>query len=168
MDIKELRLRVGMSQAEFANKLNIPIGTIRNWEQDRVAPPNYLLNLIDNEMEKNFMINTKTIRFISELNELAELAENGIEPIKKATQDTYQHMVFYDPNNNNRVVADACIIDDADCYHHDIISYYDELENGYSNYSITVNDESDDSFIEVNFDDGTYIIIDRYGRWYCC
>jgi putative transcriptional regulator len=33
-----VRRRLGMSQAEFAKALRIPIGTIRNWEQDRVQP----------------------------------------------------------------------------------------------------------------------------------
>jgi len=32
-----IRKRLGMSQREFANTLGIPVATLRNWEQNRVA-----------------------------------------------------------------------------------------------------------------------------------
>ena len=32
-----IRKRLGMSQKEFADTLGIPVGTLRNWEQNRVA-----------------------------------------------------------------------------------------------------------------------------------
>jgi len=35
---RAVRLKLGMSQADFAAALRIPVGTIRNWEQDRVRP----------------------------------------------------------------------------------------------------------------------------------
>ncbi len=33
-----VRRKLGMSQAEFAKAFHIPVGTIRNWEQNRVKP----------------------------------------------------------------------------------------------------------------------------------
>lgn len=33
-----VRRKLGMTQASFARALQIPIGTIRNWEQNRVKP----------------------------------------------------------------------------------------------------------------------------------
>ena len=33
-----LRKRLGMTQAEFARALRIPLATLRNWEQGRVLP----------------------------------------------------------------------------------------------------------------------------------
>jgi putative transcriptional regulator len=36
--VHAVRRKLGMSQADFARTLHIPIGTIRNWEQDRVQP----------------------------------------------------------------------------------------------------------------------------------
>jgi putative transcriptional regulator len=33
-----VRRKLGMSQRQFANAFRIPIGTIRNWEQNRVKP----------------------------------------------------------------------------------------------------------------------------------
>ena len=32
-----IRKRLGMSQRDFANTLGIPVATLRNWEQNRVA-----------------------------------------------------------------------------------------------------------------------------------
>jgi putative transcriptional regulator len=32
-----IRKRLGMSQREFANTLGLPVATLRNWEQNRVA-----------------------------------------------------------------------------------------------------------------------------------
>ncbi len=36
--VHAVRRKLGMSQAAFARALHIPIGTIRNWEQNRVKP----------------------------------------------------------------------------------------------------------------------------------
>jgi len=36
--VHAVRRRLGMSQADFARALRIPVGTIRNWEQNRVRP----------------------------------------------------------------------------------------------------------------------------------
>jgi len=36
--IKDLRKKTGLSQPEFAEKYNIPVGNIKNWEQGRREP----------------------------------------------------------------------------------------------------------------------------------
>lgn len=36
--VHAVRRKLGMSQAEFAKAFHIPVGTIRNWEQNRVKP----------------------------------------------------------------------------------------------------------------------------------
>lgn len=46
MTIKEMRMRTGMTQNEFANKLSIPTRTLQNWECGTRECPQYLLNLI--------------------------------------------------------------------------------------------------------------------------
>jgi putative transcriptional regulator len=33
-----VRAKLGMSQPQFAALINVPVATIRNWEQDRVVP----------------------------------------------------------------------------------------------------------------------------------
>ena len=35
---KQLRLRIGLTQHQFAERFQIPIGSLRDWEQERVAP----------------------------------------------------------------------------------------------------------------------------------
>ncbi|MTD94908.1 helix-turn-helix domain-containing protein [Hyphomicrobium sp. xq] len=36
--IKRMRWQLGLSQEEFANRFEIPIGTLRDWEQGRSSP----------------------------------------------------------------------------------------------------------------------------------
>src|SRR5262245_28827113 len=38
VDVPAVRAKTGMSQARFADAYCIPIGTLRDWEQDRRAP----------------------------------------------------------------------------------------------------------------------------------
>lgn len=52
--IQELRKQSGMSQKQFADYLEIPVATIRNWEQGRRVPPDYIINLIAKVMDKDF------------------------------------------------------------------------------------------------------------------
>jgi putative transcriptional regulator len=35
---KHVRWAIGLSQAEFAERFRIPVGTLRDWEQGRVEP----------------------------------------------------------------------------------------------------------------------------------
>lgn len=36
--VRTIRLRLGLSQAKFARRFHIPIGTLRDWEQNRRQP----------------------------------------------------------------------------------------------------------------------------------
>lgn len=36
--LRELREKIGLSQAELADRVGIPIGSIQNWEQARTRP----------------------------------------------------------------------------------------------------------------------------------
>ncbi len=38
MDVKAIRSATGLSQAAFASRYQIPVGTLRDWEQGRKAP----------------------------------------------------------------------------------------------------------------------------------
>ena len=46
MKIKELRQLTGMSQKQFAAYFGISFRTIQEWEQERSAPPTYLVGLL--------------------------------------------------------------------------------------------------------------------------
>ena len=47
MTIKELRQQMGLSQAAFANKFNIPVKTLQNWEIGRAQPAPYIPEMIE-------------------------------------------------------------------------------------------------------------------------
>jgi putative transcriptional regulator len=38
VDVREVRQRMGLSQAQFATKFGLPPATLRNWEQGRARP----------------------------------------------------------------------------------------------------------------------------------
>ena len=52
--VKVIRRRLGMTQQEFADAFDIPVGTLRDWEQHRStpdAPARALLRAIEREPE---------------------------------------------------------------------------------------------------------------------
>ena len=49
-DVKAIRPKTRLSQAKFADKLRVPVGTVRDWEQYRRspdAPARTLLGMVD-------------------------------------------------------------------------------------------------------------------------
>lgn len=46
IDVKELRKRANASQQEFAHKIGVPVGTLRNWEYNRCQPSGPALALL--------------------------------------------------------------------------------------------------------------------------
>ena len=169
MDIKELRNNLNLSQREFSKLLNIPLGTLRNWEQERTSPPDYVLNLIMESVKEDYMLNHDTIRFIAMLNKLARKSKVGIVSFDNATSENYDLMVFYDSTKADNhglfpVVQDMCIDDYPGGGHHDIVNYY-----GFdrSDFTVRVNaDDEEEVFIEVTFPSQSYSIIIENGIWY--
>jgi putative transcriptional regulator len=50
IDVSAIRKKTGLSQAAFARRIGVPVGTIRNWEQVRRSPQGparILLALLD-------------------------------------------------------------------------------------------------------------------------
>lgn len=50
--VREIRRQTGLSQALFAKTIDVPVGTLRNWEQGRrdpEGPARALLRAIDND-----------------------------------------------------------------------------------------------------------------------
>ena len=50
--VKEVRAATGLSQAKFAKVIDVPVGTLRNWEQGRrdpTGPAKVLLRAIYND-----------------------------------------------------------------------------------------------------------------------
>jgi putative transcriptional regulator len=54
IDVKAIRARTGLSQADFAARYGFSLGRLRDWEQNRSpvdAPSRVLLTIIDREPE---------------------------------------------------------------------------------------------------------------------
>ena len=158
-----------MSQRQFAEHFGIPVGTLRNWEQGIAKPPEYVFQMIFTSMRRDKMINVETIKFIRMLEELAELTLNGIAPFEEATKETHGEKVFYDTKNVDekggyRIVLDACIIEDPECHHHDIISYYDSDNLEYT--ARVMFDEEEKPYIAVELLIGEDTIVIENGMWY--
>nr|DAV26907.1 MAG TPA: putative transcriptional regulator [Caudoviricetes sp.] len=47
MELKEMRKLLGLSQAAFGRKYNIPVRTIEQWESGRRKAPIYVLELLE-------------------------------------------------------------------------------------------------------------------------
>lgn len=45
--VKEIRHRTGLSQQAFAEKYDIPVSTLRKWEQGEASPAPYVVRLLD-------------------------------------------------------------------------------------------------------------------------
>lgn len=41
--IHKTRTGLGLSQAEFATRFRVPVGTLRDWEQARATPPDFAI-----------------------------------------------------------------------------------------------------------------------------
>ena len=115
------------------------------------------------------MINVETLKFLTILNELAELTEGGFDDFSNANEANWGTKVFYDSRKSEDgrfpVVMDACIIDDPKCSHHDIICYYDSDQNEFTVNA--VRDEYDDTYlIQVDFMYSKKKIGIQNGDWY--
>ncbi|WP_342629228.1 helix-turn-helix domain-containing protein [Nguyenibacter vanlangensis] len=41
--IRMTRTGLGLTQAEFAERFHVPVGTLRDWEQARATPPDFAI-----------------------------------------------------------------------------------------------------------------------------
>jgi len=41
--IRKIRTDLGLSQAEFASRFHVPVGTLRDWEQARATAPDFAI-----------------------------------------------------------------------------------------------------------------------------
>ncbi len=60
MNIREMRIRLGDTQSEFAARYNIPFRTVQNWETGTRKPPEYILSLLEQHI-KDDLVNRKTV-----------------------------------------------------------------------------------------------------------
>ena len=60
MDIRELRLQLGDTQNEFAERYHIPFRTIQNWETGQRKPPEYVMSLLESRIRSD-LVNRNTV-----------------------------------------------------------------------------------------------------------
>lgn len=51
MGIKEMRIYTGLSQSKFAKMFDIPVSTLKDWEQGRRTPPDYVVTMMKTILE---------------------------------------------------------------------------------------------------------------------
>ena len=74
MNIKELRIRYGLTQKQLSEITGIPERTIQNWEGGQRKCPEYVENMVAGLLEQKFsQPNHKTI-----LEEIGEMIESDI------------------------------------------------------------------------------------------
>lgn len=59
MDIREMRMRLGDTQSEFAARYHIPFRTVQNWETGLRKPPEYIMELLESRIRED-LVNRKT------------------------------------------------------------------------------------------------------------
>ena len=57
MSIREMRLQTKLSQSKFAAMFDIPVSTLRDWEQGRRTPPAHVLKMIKTILHENGLLN---------------------------------------------------------------------------------------------------------------
>lgn len=61
--IQEIRYKTGMSQSAFAKHFDIPVSTLRKWEQGVSSPPDYVLRLLAKALpQENQILQTITCK----------------------------------------------------------------------------------------------------------
>lgn len=85
-EIRELRDRTNLSQTKFAEYFDIPVSTLRKWEQGEAMPAGYLLTLL-----------ARQIPVDSEGMEIIETADGKIyyyDKIAKTISDSLGNRIF--------------------------------------------------------------------------
>ncbi len=59
MNIREMRTRLGETQSDFAMRYGIPFRTIQNWETGVRKPPEYIMNLLKDRVQRD-LVNRRT------------------------------------------------------------------------------------------------------------
>lgn len=59
--VKYLRLATGLKREDFANYLNIPLGTVRDWEQGKRKMPEYVYELMEYKVSKELLSENKDV-----------------------------------------------------------------------------------------------------------
>ena len=123
--VRELREQTGLSQRAFAEMYEIPVSTLRKWEQGEAAPPDYVLMLL--------------ARSIPGINAMPETVKYR-EVISDRNGDSYYYdaaaKAVYDRFGNLIYIHDDLKDVDRDnlaLYLHDLFQGLYDLQNRFEN-----------------------------------
>lgn len=83
MEVKEMRIQTGLSQSKFAKMFEIPVATLKDWEQERRKPPVYVIHMMKTILEYKGMIISH--KYLEECDERRKSVENAMAIMLSAT-----------------------------------------------------------------------------------
>lgn len=84
MNIKEMRSQTGFSQSKFAEMFDIPVATLKDWEQGRRTPPVYVTNMIKTILEFKGLVTNE--EYLIACEKRKKSVERAVAIILTATQ----------------------------------------------------------------------------------
>ncbi|MBQ3514785.1 MAG: helix-turn-helix domain-containing protein [Lachnospiraceae bacterium] len=89
MEVRELRLQTGLSQSKFAQMFDIPVSTLKDWEQERRNPPTYVINMMRTILQyKGMLISQSYIEACDERRVMANYDQK--EYLRRIISDALQ------------------------------------------------------------------------------
>lgn len=95
--IRRMRIAVGLSQSQFANKYGIPKRTIEDWERGIRKPQQYVINLLGAKVAVDFSVNVEYQESYDYSELLMELKAEVVHGFIKPTDNI---QVMYDNEGN--------------------------------------------------------------------
>ena len=83
MGVKELRLQTGLSQSKFAKMFDVPVSTLKDWEQERRKPPVYVINMMRTILQYKGIIMGSS--YVEDCDRRRESVENAMAIMLSAT-----------------------------------------------------------------------------------
>ena len=83
MEVRELRLQTGLSQSKFAKMFDVPVSTLKDWEQERRNPPAYVVNMMRTILQYKGMLISQT--YVEACDARRKSVENAMAIILSAT-----------------------------------------------------------------------------------
>lgn len=83
MKVRELRLQTGLSQSKFAKMFDIPVSTLKDWEQERRNPPAYIVNMMRTILQYKGVIISQS--YIEACDKRRKSVENAMAIMMSAT-----------------------------------------------------------------------------------
>ena len=98
MDIREMRMRLGDTQSEFAARYHIPFRTVQNWETGLRKPPEYIMELLESRKDKSLMSELSYVEcpycgkrhYRNEIIavEGVQIEKSHVQPVARPSEDT--------------------------------------------------------------------------------